>query len=64
MSHIQIVVPSTNAEMVHWCREQFGVTRGLRGRSLPLHEMRWYCRVTRFYFKDEKDAVFFSLRWL
>lgn len=63
MSFIQVVVPVAKREIVLWCREQFGKPKGPDG-SLPWHEMRWYCRVTRFYFKDEKDAMFFSLRWL
>ena len=63
MSFIKIEVPATKAEMVHWCREQFGRAKGPDG-TLKWHEMRWYCRVTRFYFKNEKDAMFFSLRWL
>lgn len=49
-------------EMIHWCTQTFG--QGGRNKK-----SRWrYGWLTRyadtFYFKTERDAMYFVLRWL
>lgn len=49
-----VSVPLTDglwSERYDWCREQFG-------------KNNWTYGATCFYFKYEKDAVLYSLRWL
>lgn len=58
-----------------WARATFGQSKPA---GVKMHEMRWYKRdmyatkpgaqqgshwVTRFYFKNEADLLFFKLRW-
>ena len=49
-------------EMVRWCEQNFGL-----GGYFPEPNQRWrwdsMFGSTFFYFKDERDATLFSLKW-
>lgn len=39
---------------IHWCREMFGISN-LTGR--------WFWKDRHFYFRNQKDAIIYILRW-
>ena len=59
-------------QVIKWARATFGQSKPA---GVKMHKMRWYKRdmlkdighgnfwITRFYFKDEADLMFFKLKW-
>lgn len=50
-------------DMVDWCREKFGYgnwNHNIGENKWSIESMFGY---THFYFRDEKDAVLFTLTW-
>jgi hypothetical protein len=45
-------------EIIKWCTEHFG-----KHPNKPDAWSRWWCGVGAIYFRDEKDFVFYKLRW-
>jgi hypothetical protein len=51
-------------DMINWCREQFGDGSVYGGRgAVERWSMDSAFGHTVFYFRNEADAVVFSLRW-
>lgn len=48
-----IEVEGNIAPAIEWCTKTFG----------PPGSDRWFISNDRFYFKHEKDALWFELRW-
>lgn len=44
-------------DMIEWCSKQFGI------RNERYNNPRWSVGAFEFCFKNQKDAVFFMLRW-
>ena len=45
-------------EIIEWCTEQFG-----KHPNKPDAWSRWWVGVGEIYFRDEKDVVFYKLKW-
>ena len=71
MKYTKIKVDTlSRRQAILWSRDTFGSPLA---NGAKFHEMRWYHRDLKgksslvttpcFYFKDEKDAVMFALKW-
>jgi len=47
--------------MMSWCVENFGPTSHV---TVGEPAQRWYVNNTRFWFRDQQDFEWFSLKWL
>ena len=53
-------------DMVQWCIETFGSTSDLWTESknlTPTPCQRWYTNNAKFWFRDQRDRDWFTLRW-
>ena len=66
MSDFKVKVKFTEtAQVIKWCKEHFG------GDGLPnyhlktdiVKDLRWWCRQEHIFFRDEKDYIWFRLKW-
>jgi hypothetical protein len=48
------------ADLDFWCRGTFGAAGDVWDSTSPA---RWYYNGSKFWFKSEKDAIMFILRW-
>jgi hypothetical protein len=63
MSYFKVKIPEAYAR-VKWCREIFGRPfQDLPKESRQWQNMRWYRNKGYIYFREEKDYVWYMLRW-
>lgn len=53
------------AEMMAWCVETFGKSEGSiwAEKTAPNPGERWYANNAKFWFRDQRDRDWFTLRW-
>lgn len=49
-----------DTDMYVWCEKHFGPFRPERA---PSNTFRWATTFSGYYFKEEKDYLYFMLRW-
>ena len=52
-------------DMLTWCIETFGPCKSLIWGENPIPEPmeRWYANNSKFWFRDQRDRDWFTLRW-
>lgn len=66
MSDFKVKVKFTEtAQVIKWCKEHFGGTGEPKYymNTDIVKDLRWWCRQGYIYFREEKDYIWFQLKW-